>query len=142
MEIWGQILLDVDNVKYYIHNRVKEAKREKDKSHNAWLLNESIVTPMWSSTDPAVSSNNSFLQEFLCAAVFCWSRHCQRFFSETLSVRYGVSNRLEMHNFKPQLFTKLLYNITTKFREMWLNVILFESRQENNSLYMSQQLIL
>lgn len=43
-----------------------------DKSHNAWVLNESIVTPtVRSSTDPAMSYNNGFLQEFLSAAAFC-----------------------------------------------------------------------
>ena len=52
-------------------------------------------------------------------------------------MRYGVRNRLEMYNFKPRS-----YNITTKFREMWLNMILFRSEQGNNSLCLSlQQLI-
>lgn len=47
-------------------------KREKNASHNAGLLNESIVTPtVCCSTDCVVSSNNGVLQECLCAAVFC-----------------------------------------------------------------------
>lgn len=47
-------------------------KREKKASHNAGLLNESIVTPtVCCSTDCVVSSNNGVLQECLCAAVFC-----------------------------------------------------------------------
>lgn len=57
---------DLDNLKHYISNQEKRLKEDEKVTQN-----ESIVTPtVRSSTEPTVSSNNGFLQEFLSAAVF------------------------------------------------------------------------
>lgn len=68
------------------------------------VLNESIVTP----TVPLCGAQQTL--QCLTTMAACWNfslqlcsaetRRCQRFLSGTPSVRYYVSNRLEMYNFK------------------------------------------